>query len=581
MKDKPIRYSRKAKVRLKDVFKQKNDMVATLDQSNKIPRQVKGWPLIFGYLGIFLIVAGCINLLPIIITFFYHNELSRIFAFLIPGVISIVIGFALSLLLRGKNKARLGKYQDLVLLILIWLVCINVCAIPFMMPDYIGDSGFRIGGLGLNYIQGLFETMSGFTTTGLTILGGDVSPSQLLINDGKCFLFFRSLMMFIGGAGFVLFLVSVISDVYGMRLFYSEGHTDRLLPNLFKTAKMIIAIYVGLLVFFSLLLWLVGMNEWTIINRPLGAENDPIRASYFEALCNSMTHLSSGGFATRDLSIYAYNNVAIEIVIMMEMLAAGTNFLILFNLLNLKFKRAINDIEIKTEYIFAAIFIPILVLISAITPSVDGTFLTINQNIRYNVFTFISASTTTGSNNTFSMNSAFSSSGLFLFTLIMAFGCQMGSTCGGIKFYRIGLSIKSIWWTIKEKNFRNNLIYPHYVTRFGGAKEIDNKEVKDAYTYIFLHFIILFICAVLIQVATGNTYSLLDCLFESSSALSDSGLSTGITSLNQNSFVLTVLTFEMFVGRLEIYTFIYGTMRIIYDIGRLWKMKVLKKQVIE
>lgn len=575
MKDKAKRYSRKAKVKLKDLFKKNENLVEPLDEELSGPKhEIHGFLLMLGYLGIFLIVAGIIDLIPIIIMCFYPVEFSRILAFLIPGVSSILVGIGLSFLLKGKTKCRLGKYQDLILLIIIWFSACLIAAIPFMLPDYIGS--FRIGGLGLDYVRAIFETISGFTTTGLSILEGEISPSHLLITDGKCFLFFRSVLMFFGGIGFVLVLTCVVSDTFGIRLYYSEGHTDRLLPNLYKSAKMIFGLYAGLVLVSSIALYLGGMNEWTTIDLPYGCENDPTTSSYFEALCIAMTHLSSGGFSTRDLSIYAYNSIPIEIITEIIMLFSCTNFIIIFSLVTFKFKK-FDDLDLKVQLTFAAIFIPILILISGFTTSLSGNnLLTFGENLRYNIFYYISASSTTGSVNSYNAITTFSIPSLAILTLVMAFGGQQGSTAGGIKFYRIGIICKSIYWSIREKNSNSNMIYPHYTAKYGQLREVNEKDITDSVTYCLLHFLIIFVFAILVSLGTNNQFSFVQCCFEVSSALATTGLSAGITSFSQNDFVLTLITMAMFIGRLELYTFIYAGSKCITDIKQLVSTKIIK-----
>jgi len=574
--NKKVKYSRKPKIKFSDLFK-KNKTLSEQLSIKETNKPLSGWPLILGYLGIFLIIIGIIDILPIGVMFFYPDELSRFPAFLIPGVISIIIGVLLSNQLKNKDKARLGQHQDLVLLIAIWLVCCLVGSVPFMLPDEVSFLPFRIGGLGLSFIQALFETTSGFTTTGLTILTDSITPTSLLMGDGHCFLFFRSLIMLFGGVGFVLVLTCVISDTYGMRLYYSEGHTDRLLPNLYKSAKTILSLYLGLVIVGSIALWLGGMNEWTVIKTPVGCEGEPTTASYFEALCISMTTISTGGFATRNLSIYAYNNLTIEIITEILMLLGGTNFLILFSTFTFKFKKVFKDLDVKVEIIFALIFIPLLVLLSTFTPTMIGRRLDFSENIRYTVFYFISSLTTTGASNFTDVKAVFSLPGYFIIVLIMSCGCQQGSTCSGIKLYRIGLAIKSISWTIKEKYNSLTVVTPHYISKNGEEKEIHAKEIFDNLTYILLYLILLVLASVLVAIGTKGTRTIVDCLFEVSSALSSAGLTSGIVNFNQSGFVLFVLSFVMFIGRLEIYAFIYGAYRIILDIKSLFSRNEIKK----
>jgi len=580
MKDKVNKYSRKAKVRFIDLFQKNKHLADPLKKEINEPKhEVKGWPLILGYLGIFLIIIGIVDLLPIIIFPFYPNEISRVWAFLLPGLSSVIIGFCLALLLKGKDKARLGKFQDLILLILIWTSASVICAIPYMIPDYVGD--IRLGGLGLDFIHALFETVSGLATVGLTVLEGSISPSQLLLGDGHCILFFRSLTTFFGGIGFVLVLTCIISDTYGISLYYSEGHTDRLLPNLYKSAKLVFSIYTGLVIFGTLLLYFGGLNEWTVINTPIGAEGDPTTSSFFEALCMSMTHVPGGGFATRNLSVYAYNSLGIEIIFDILMTFGGTNFIVIFLVLQLKFKKIFRDLDVRLTIIFTLVFIPLLSLISSLSPSINGTQYNFLEALRYNSFYYFSAANTCGASNTANTLNTFTRSTMMVYIIIMSFGAQQGSCTGGIKLYRVGIALKSVYWTIKEKYANNNVIFPHYIYKFGEAKEVSEKDVKDSNTYIFLYVLVLLTLTTFVLFGTDSNYTFLQCLFEVASALSGTGLTVGVTSNTQNEFVLFILTLAMFIGRLEIYTFIYAAKRFNDDTKDFAKNKIFRKKKVE
>jgi len=159
--------------------------------------------------------------------------------------------------------------------------------------------------------------MSGWTTTGLSVI--DVA------NAPKIFLIFRSIIQFFGGVGIVLIVVSALSESFGMTLFASEGHNDKLLPNIAKSARLILKIYSGYFIAGTLLYITFGM---------------PI----FDAVNHSMAALSTGGFSTETLSIGAYNSLAIELVTVILMLLGSTNFYANMILVQGKF-RDFSDLE--------------------------------------------------------------------------------------------------------------------------------------------------------------------------------------------------------------------------------------------
>ena len=260
--------------------------------------EVSGWRLIAGYLGVVLMLIGGIILLPLLVLAAYPGEAVWASCFLVPGVGSVFAGYLFYLLIRGREKLRLCGRQDALIVVCSWILAILFCSIPFQMT----------GQYNLN--QAVFECTSGWSTTGLSVVDVEQCP--------RIFLMFRSIMLFFGGVGLVLVMVSVLSDRHGMRLYSAEGHSDRLLPNLVKSARMIIAIYTGYILSGTFLYMVFGMD-------------------WFDALNHSIAALSTGGFSTRAESIGYYNSAAIEAVTIVLMLLGCTNFLAHLYLIRGKF----------------------------------------------------------------------------------------------------------------------------------------------------------------------------------------------------------------------------------------------------
>ncbi len=237
----------------------------------------------------------------------------------------------------------------------------------------------------------------------------------------KIFLFFRSWLQFVGGIGLVLVLTAAISDKFGMRLYNTEGHTDKLVPNLIRSGRIIILIYVGYIFAGSILYVFFGMSP-------------------FDAINHSICAVATGGFSTQAASIAAYDSVAIEIITMVLMILGGTNFLAHLMLLSGKFKNFFSHIEIKSIAIIILIATVFSVLI--LTPFYGGSF---SLALRHGSFQFISAITGTGYQSIPSflgLPAAFY--GILVIGMIM--GAGVGSTCGGMKQYRVALAFKEIRW---------------------------------------------------------------------------------------------------------------------------------------
>ena len=495
-----------------------------------------GYRLIFGYLGIFLAMTGIIILLPLLLLIAPDYRADAIYLphFLIPGASMIVVGAALFYFLIAKrDKAQLGKHQDSVLLILLWLVAIFVSAIPF----------FATGKM--TFTESVFESTSGYASVGLTRL-----PLELY--DSKIFTFYRAILQFFGGVGFVLIITSVISDRYGLKLYTAEGHTDRIIPNLSKSARLILAMYVGFIVLGMVALMIAGVD-------------------WFDALTHSISSIATGGFSSRPggMADYSGNQIAIEIITCVLMILGATNFLLHFMLLIGRFKKVGKDIEIRTFLIIILIFVPLMFLAFLMSNNVlTGENFTPLESIRYGTFTFLSCITTTGYSNvpvTASGAVIIPGVAFLLLTICNVIGGGMGSTAGGVKFYRLGIAAKSYYWTLKSRFSPSNLIYPTYIIRCGETKTVTKDDSNEAFGYILLYILVMLVGAYLVSIL--GSYDFGKSLFEFSTALSGTGLSNGI-SADANVAVMWVLNVGMFAGRLEILVVHYAIFRMLRDLFR-------------
>lgn len=532
-------------------------------------KKAAGWPLVIGYLSVFLIISGILCLFPLVCLPFYTHEVNRILAFLIPGLSAIILGIPGTFLLKKGRISSLGKHYDYVLLIVIWIFTILVNCIPYLMPT-------KLGGLGLSFTEAMFETVSGLTTTGFTILTrhSEISPSVLLNGDGHVFLFHRALLCFFGGIGFALVLASAISNKFGMRLYYSEGHNERFLPSLAKSARLVFTMYTGIVIVGALLLYLCGMNEWSYSKVELDKINEAV-PTFFDALTLSMTSLSAAGFTVRDTSVMFYNSIGVEIITMILMMIANTNLLIVYYIIRLRWKHAATDCETKFTLIYTLIFVPIIFLSMMYSPSlpdlVNGgagikEFEPLDA-FRQSMFYYVSASSCTGFDSMSNIGSQMSSLTMMIFIILMTVGGGAGSTSAGIKKYRIIIALKGTYWSIRDNIFNkdNHIVYPRNINRFGEKKFVSDSEYRDCITYILLYLGLLLVFSIIISFLTPPEFSYMASLFEASSALAGVGLSSGIVQIASYP-ILWMLQILMFIGRLEIYAIIYGFYRVGKDI---------------
>lgn len=479
-----------------------------------------GYPLILNYLGIFAILIGIINLLPLILLVFKPGEAQHATGFLVSGFGAIAVGLFVLFLFKGREKGNLKRYQDTVLVVSIWILAILISSLPFLVNG------------NYNFTQSVFEATSGYSTTGLTVVDVNTTP--------YVFLFFRSLLQFFGGVGLVLVLTSAISDKFGMRLYNAEGHSDKLMPNLIKSARMILSIYMGYIIIGSILYVIFGM-------------------SVFDAVNHSITAVATGGFSTREASIGHYNSVGIEIVTMLLMILGGTNFFIHLLLLRGKFRNVFRHIELKFLGILLLIFIPLMTM--RMMSVYNGN---IFHSLRIASFQFISAITGTGFQT---INSFMFLPSFFILALIipMIIGAGMGSTAGGMKQYRVALAFKTMYWNIKDQLTHKKTIRTHFINRLGTKTIVEKEAIIQNYSFLMIYIVVLVVGTVIFS---RFGYSISSSLFEFSSALGTVGLSVGITGFNAHPVILWTAIVGMFLGRLEFYVVFIAISKITIDITK-------------
>ena len=478
---------------------------------------------LLGIFGILLMFVGGLMLLPLLALPFYPDELKFTLCFVVPAVAAMLIGFLLKLL-RPKYDAKLIPRQGAVIVVGIWISAALFSSLPFLL------SGM------LNFPQAFFEAMSGWTTTGLSVVDVTTAP--------HIFLLFRTTMQFFGGLGFILIVVSVLSETFGMRLYSAEGHSDKLLPNLAKSARMILMIYMGYFVAGTMLYIIFGM---------------PV----FDAINHSMAALSTGGFSTKTDSIGAYGSLPIELVTLVLMLLGTTNFLIHLMLIRRNFRKILRLSEPRFMLLLLGIFIPLVAVVALI--DVYGSF---GEAIRVSLFNITSALSTTGFSTVgFENWPAF---GWLILIVMMLIGGGAGSTAGGIKYGRIYVMLKMFVWSIKRRFLPEHTVSEVSIVRPGGKTYIETEMYSEAANYVFLYMVIL-LTGTGILAACG--YSFTESLFEYASALGTVGLSVGVTAPDMPSVGMWAMIVGMLLGRLEIYVVFIGFIKVGKDLKRLMVRK--------
>ncbi|MGM0508210.1 MAG: TrkH family potassium uptake protein [Fusobacteriota bacterium] len=475
------------------------------------------YKLMAKYIGILIMSVGGFLLLPLPILFFYPEDVIYIKSFTIPSVLCVILGFIIWKLSKGKGEGSLSLKEGGIIVLVSWLVAIISSAFPFIINEQ------------LNFTQAVFESTSGWTTTGLSVVDVTETP--------KIFLLWRSIMQFFGGAGLVVVMLSSVLHPYGFELYNAEGRNDQLLPHIKKSTKAIMYIYSGYTLAGILLYVVAGMGV-------------------FDAINHSIAALSTGGFSTRPESIGYWDSLPIEMITWILMILGTINFATHFTLLKGKFKIFFKNGEIKLMLFIIAFFAPFIGYFTLGT-----VYTSVSDKLRRSLFEVISAISTTG----FSLDvfSNWNQIGVFAMILMMLIGGGTGSTAGGIKLYRIYLMIKSFWWELKMYFLPKNAVVENYIWRGEEKTYIKIEYIRETANYIFI-YMTTFFAGVLVYLAHG--YDLLESMFEFASSLGTVGLSIGLTSPDAPAMILWTQTLGMILGRLEFLVIIFAVMKIFKDI---------------
>ncbi|MFT9494622.1 TrkH family potassium uptake protein [Anaerosolibacter sp.] len=484
------------------------------------------YQLIVGYVGTIIMGIGLALLVPLLMIPFYKHEISEVWYFIIPSILALTLGYVMRRIMKYGEDATLTLHEGGIIVLLAWLSATLFSALPFIISGK------------LNITQAVFEAVSGLTTTGLSVV--DVTKTSHM------FLLWRSIMQFIGGAGLAVIMLSAIIGPHGLGLYNAEGRSDKLLPNVAKSTKLIMVIYIGYIVSGIVLYILAGMP-------------------WFDAINHSIAAVSTGGFSTEAASIGAYRSLSIELITIILMVLGTTNFAAHYVLLKGEVKRFFQIGEIRFMFLTLAVTIPLVAYFSLIK-LYEG----IGTGFRVAAFELISALTTTGFSTVGYGN--WDSFSVFLMIILMIIGGGAGSTAGGLKQYRVYIMVKSLYWNIKGFLLPKNVVRQEYVIRPEGKYYVTKDHALEISNFATI-FMITYVLGVLILLLHG--YSLQDSMFEFASSLGTVGLSIGITAFDAPKAVLWTETIGMMLGRLEFLVVFFAGLKIVRDIRIIMKRKSL------
>ncbi len=458
--------------------------------------------------GLLLIFQGLFMLLPLGFSLYYRDD--DLMAIIISAGVTLAAGLLLRLLFRFQGELRLK--DSFATVSFGWLFAAMFGALPFFISGYIPS-----------FTNAFFETMSGFTTTGATILADiEALPHGLL--------FWRSLTHWLGGMGIIVLSLAILPlmGVGGMQLYKAEipGPTpDKLTPRVRQTAKSLWGVYVLFSVIETGLLMAGGL-------------------SLFDALCHTFGTMATGGFSTKNASIAHFGSVYLEIVIIVFMILAGTNFSLHFHSLKGRLSAYWKSGEFRF-YVGIILFFTGLMTVA----NTLGFFPNGFESFRHSTFQVVSITTTTGF-TTFDFGQWPAAAQLILLVLMFV-GGSAGSTGGSIKVLRIMILVKQGKAELKK------LLHPRAVipVRVDG-RPVQPQVVINILAFVFL-YLVIFASASLIMSLLG-----LDMVSAFASVAATLGnVGPGLGSVGPAAHYLHVpligkwvLAFCMLAGRLEIYT---------------------------
>ena len=463
-------------------------------------------------IGILLLINGLLMLTAVPFGI-YHGEGSWK-GILVASLVNSVIGFIFYYNTKDNENKELKRRDGYLIVILSWIAMSLFGMLPYIFTDQIS-----------NVPDAFFETVSGYTTTGASILN-DIE----ILDHG--ILYWRSLTQWIGGMGIIVLAVAILPflGIGGMQLFVAEApgvSVDKLQPRIKETAMRLWQIYISFTVVLFFILWAEGMNS-------------------FEAVNHAMTTFATGGFSTKNASIGYFESPLIQYTIILFMFISATNFTLTYFAIKLDFKKVFQNEEFRIYSSFI-IFLTAIVFITLYL--IDSSYA--EETFRSALFSVVSIITTTGFTTVdFTGWTEFIT---ILFFILMFFGASAGSTSGGIKIVRHVVLLKNSYIELKKQLHQQGV----FILRFNNSK-VPQSVVTNILAFMMLYVVIFSIGSVIMTLmgvdfitAIGSVAATLGNI---GPGIGDVGPASNFSSIPD--FGKYFLSLLMLIGRLELLTFL-------------------------
>ena len=469
--------------------------------------------MVFRTMGALLLLEAIFMAIAMGVSLWYKEADTGIF--LISTIITLLAG-VIGLCIGRHAESRMGEREGYVIVAMVWVVFSAFGLLPYYLSGQVPT-----------FTDAWFESMSGFTTTGATII-----PDLEVITHGL--LFWRSLTQWIGGMGIIVLSIAIlpIFGLNGMQLYAAEvsGLTyEKLSPRIADTAKMMWTTYVLLTAAEVLALWLCGMDV-------------------FDAVCHSFSTIATGGFSTHNNSLEFYDSAAIHYIVTFFMFISGINFVLLIYLLRGKARYFFRDEELRWYSVAVAMFAVLLTLgLYIARPGWSGVEM--ERAFRDSLFTVISSMTSTG--YTISDYMYWPVVAWVVIFFLMLTGACAGSTAGGIKWVRLAIILKNGVAEF-QRRIHPNAIIPVRLNE----KAVPQQTINNIMAFLIFYVFIIAV-TVVIFCATGVDFD--EAIGSAVSAIGNVGISIGQfgpsgTYAEFPTVAKWVMSFVMLIGRLEIFT---------------------------
>lgn len=475
-------------------------------------KQLINFKVVANVVGGLVIITGVLMSLSVLVSYFTDG--SALTSISTATLVTIFSGVLLKMTTKSHSNDEIKKREGFLIVALGWIMMALFGSLPYILSGSIP-----------NYSNAFFETISGLTTTGASILN-DIEALP------KGILFWRSMTQWIGGMGIIVLTIAILPllGVGGMELFASEapGPTkDKIHPRIKETAKRLWLIY-----------FIMTIVQTVLLMFPGGMD-------LYDAVNHAFTTMSTGGFSTKQASVAYFDSAIVDYIIIVFMFLAGTNFTLLYFGTKLQFKKFWQSDEFKW-YLFA---VGILTLI--VTPIVYGVYngSGFEKAFRDVLFQVVSIVTTTGyATADFTTWGTFAT---FIFFLLLFSGASAGSTSGGMKIVRIVLLIKNGYLEFKRR------LHPNAVVPVTLNKEsVPNNILFNLLAFLFF-YLTTFVVGAIILTFLGVDF--MEAISASATSVSNVGPGIGSIGPSSNFYHLPdaskwVMSLLMLMGRLELFT---------------------------